>query len=296
MPVVVIDDVDQAVPLARALARGGVGIIEITLRTAAGIGAIERVAAEVPEIVTGAGTVTTPEGRRGRTARRRPVHRDPGLTAPAAAGGPRHRDPAAGRLVHAHQDDAPGRDGLSAMKFFPAEASGGRGYLSAVAGPLPGLRFCPTGGISMANAADYLALPNVGCVGGSWLTPKDAVAAGDWGRTSGWPARRPRCAADRVRAWNSPRAPGWCRGAMDESHRLAGCGGLQWIAVHPCRPGWRTRGGQWNRLASAQPPHTSVGYSLGGPPPFLVYPRPYVAVIGSATEISRRGHRCRSRP
>ena len=97
VPVVVIDDVDQAVPLARALARGGVGIIEITLRTAAGIGAIERVAAEVPEIVTGAGTVTTPERRRGRTARRRPVHRDPGLTAPAAAGGPRHRDPAAGR-------------------------------------------------------------------------------------------------------------------------------------------------------------------------------------------------------
>ncbi len=72
--------------------------------------------------------------------------------------------------------------GLSAMKFFPAEASGGRAYLSAVHGPLPGLRFCPTGGVTPANAADYLALPNVGCVGGSWLTPPDAVAAGDWAR------------------------------------------------------------------------------------------------------------------
>jgi 2-dehydro-3-deoxyphosphogluconate aldolase/(4S)-4-hydroxy-2-oxoglutarate aldolase len=182
VPVVVVDDVAQAVPLARALARGGVGIIEITLRTAAGLGAIERVAAEVPEILTGAGTVTTPEEaeavRRagaqfivtpGSPPRLLESVLDTGL--PVLAGSSTLTEMM--RLAE---------QGLTAMKFFPAEASGGRAYLSAVAGPMPGLRFCPTGGISMANAADYLALPNVGCVGGSWLTPKDAVAAGDWAR------------------------------------------------------------------------------------------------------------------
>jgi 2-dehydro-3-deoxyphosphogluconate aldolase/(4S)-4-hydroxy-2-oxoglutarate aldolase len=182
VPVVVVDDVAQAVPLARALARGGVGIIEITLRTAAGLGAIERVAAEVPEILTGAGTVTTPEEaeavRRagaqfivtpGSPPRLLESVLDTGL--PVLAGSSTLTEMM--RLAE---------QGLTAMKFFPAEASGGRAYLSAVAGPMPGLRFCPTGGISMANAADYLALPNVGCVGGSWLTPKDAVAASDWAR------------------------------------------------------------------------------------------------------------------
>jgi 2-dehydro-3-deoxyphosphogluconate aldolase/(4S)-4-hydroxy-2-oxoglutarate aldolase len=182
VPVVVLEDVAQAVPLARALARGGVGIIEITLRTAAGLGAIERVAAEVPEIVTGAGTVTTP-------AEAEAVRRA-GAQFIVTPGSPP-------RLLEAVLDTGipvlAGTStlsemmrlaelGLSAMKFFPAEASGGRPYLSAVGGPMPGLRFCPTGGISMANAADYLALPNVGCVGGSWLTPRDAVTAGDWGR------------------------------------------------------------------------------------------------------------------
>lgn len=182
VPVVVLEDVAQAVPLARALARGGVGIIEITLRTAAGLGAIERVAAEVPEIVTGAGTVTTP-------AEAEAVRRA-GAQFIVTPGSPP-------RLLEAVLDTGipvlAGTStlsemmrlaelGLGAMKFFPAEASGGRPYLSAVGGPMPGLRFCPTGGISMANAADYLALPNVGCVGGSWLTPRDAVTAGDWGR------------------------------------------------------------------------------------------------------------------
>jgi len=182
VPVVVVDDVAQAVPLARALARGGVGIIEITLRTAAGLGAIERVAAEVPEILTGAGTVTTPEEveavRRagaqfivtpGSPPRLLESVLDAGL--PVLAGSSTLTEMM--RLAE---------QGLTAMKFFPAEASGGRPYLSAVAGPMPGLRFCPTGGISAANAADYLALPNVGCVGGSWLTPGEAVAAGDWAR------------------------------------------------------------------------------------------------------------------
>lgn len=180
VPVVVIEDVAAAVPLARALLRGGIGIIEITLRTPAALEAIERVAAEVPGIVTGAGTVTSPAQvdavraagasfivTPGSTDRLVGAALDSGLPVLAGAG-------TISEML------ALSERGLTAMKFFPAEASGGRAYLSSVAGPLPQLRFCPTGGISPANAADYLALPNVGCVGGSWLTPKAAVDAGDW--------------------------------------------------------------------------------------------------------------------
>ncbi|HET7475146.1 MAG TPA: bifunctional 4-hydroxy-2-oxoglutarate aldolase/2-dehydro-3-deoxy-phosphogluconate aldolase [Dermatophilaceae bacterium] len=180
VPVVVIDDVADAVPLARALVRGGVRIIEITLRTPAGLPAIERVAAEVPDMLTGAGTVLTADD----------------AVAVAKAGAQFIVTPGvAPRLLDACVDTGLpllagtntlsemltlAERGLTAMKFFPAEASGGRGYLAAVAGPVPHLRFCPTGGVSPANAADYLALPNVGCVGGSWLTPKQAVASKDW--------------------------------------------------------------------------------------------------------------------
>lgn len=182
VPVVVVTDVDTAVPLARALARGGVGIIEITLRTEHGLAAIERVAAEVPEIVTGAGTVTTP-------AQVDAVRRAGAQFIVTPGSPPRLLDAAldsgvpllAGASTMTEMLTLAER-GLAAMKFFPAETSGGRAYLSAVAGPLPHLRFCPTGGISPANAGDYLALRNVGCVGGSWLTPADAVATGDWDR------------------------------------------------------------------------------------------------------------------
>lgn len=182
IPVVVIKDAEQAVPLARALASGGVGVIEITLRTPAGLLAIERVAAEVPEIVVGAGTVTTP-------AQVRDVTRA-GAKFIVLPGSP-------DRLLAAALDSGlpllPGASTLSemmrllehdltAMKFFPAEVCGGAPFLSAVAGPLPDLRFCPTGGITLKTAPDYLAMPNVGCVGGSWLTPSDAVAAEDWAR------------------------------------------------------------------------------------------------------------------
>ena len=180
VPVVVLDDVADAVSLARALARGGVRIMEITLRTPAGLGAIERVAAEVPETTVGAGTVTTPEeaaaarraGARflvtpGATDRLLGAVLDTGL--PFLAG--------ASTLSEILRLREHGQQGL---KFFPAEASGGTAYLKAVAGPVPDVRFCPTGGISRSNAAEYLALPNVGCVGGSWLTPAAAVRARDW--------------------------------------------------------------------------------------------------------------------
>ncbi|WP_231961070.1 bifunctional 4-hydroxy-2-oxoglutarate aldolase/2-dehydro-3-deoxy-phosphogluconate aldolase [Pedococcus dokdonensis] len=182
IPVVVVDSVEQAVPLARALVRGGIPVIEITLRSAAGLGAIEAVAAQVDGMVVGAGTVVTP-------AQVQQV-KDAGAQFVVTPGSPpRLLDAAlasglpllagAGTLTEML---TLAEAGLEAMKFFPAEASGGRPYLSAVAGPCPQLRFCPTGGITPETAAAWLALPNVGCVGGSWLTPKDAVAQGDWAR------------------------------------------------------------------------------------------------------------------
>ncbi|WP_235502349.1 bifunctional 4-hydroxy-2-oxoglutarate aldolase/2-dehydro-3-deoxy-phosphogluconate aldolase [Angustibacter sp. Root456] len=180
VPVVVIEDVADAVPLAGALLRGGVGVIEITLRTPAGLEAIRRVAAEVPDMLVGAGTVVTADQ----------------VTASVEAGAsflvtpgspPRLLDAALGAGVPLLAGAGTVTEmmtlaerGLTAMKFFPAEPSGGRDYLAAVAGPLPHLRFCPTGGITPTSAPTYLALPSVPCVGGSWLTPKDAVREGRW--------------------------------------------------------------------------------------------------------------------
>jgi 2-dehydro-3-deoxyphosphogluconate aldolase/(4S)-4-hydroxy-2-oxoglutarate aldolase len=182
VPVVVVDDAADAVPLAEALLRGGVGIMEITLRTPDALAALAAVAKAVPRMRIGAGTVVTPE--------QVDAAREAGATFLVSPG-------ATGTLVDAALASGlpflPGAGtvsemlallerGLDTLKFFPAEASGGRSYLSSVAGPLPGLAFCPTGGISASTAADWLALPNVGCVGGSWLTPADAVRAHDWGR------------------------------------------------------------------------------------------------------------------
>ncbi|MEV0681526.1 bifunctional 4-hydroxy-2-oxoglutarate aldolase/2-dehydro-3-deoxy-phosphogluconate aldolase [Actinosynnema sp. NPDC050436] len=182
IPVVVLDDAEQAVPLARALLRGGIRVIELTLRTPAALGAIERIAAEVPDIVLGAGTVTAPEHAEQAAKAGAAFLVTPGSTA---------------RVLNAVEDTGlpflPGaatvseamelaERGLTALKFFPAEAAGGADFLKSVGGPLPGLRFCPTGGITVDTAPRYLALPNVGCVGGSWLTPKDALAAGDFDR------------------------------------------------------------------------------------------------------------------
>jgi 2-dehydro-3-deoxyphosphogluconate aldolase / (4S)-4-hydroxy-2-oxoglutarate aldolase len=182
IPVVVVEDARQAVPLARALARGGVGVVEITLRTRAGLSAVERVAAEVPEIRVGAGTVTTPSEveavrRAGASFIVLPGSPERLLSAALDAGLPLL--PGAGTMTEMMRL---AEAGLEVLKFFPAGPSGGADFLSAVAGPLPHLRFCPTGGITQATAGSYLRLANVPCVGGSWLTPADAVAAGDWAR------------------------------------------------------------------------------------------------------------------
>ncbi|KDN19858.1 bifunctional 4-hydroxy-2-oxoglutarate aldolase/2-dehydro-3-deoxy-phosphogluconate aldolase [Amycolatopsis rifamycinica] len=170
MPVVVIDDADDAVPTARALLAGGIGVIELTLRTSAALPAIERVAAEVPDIVIGAGTVTSPDQAKQAADAGAKFLVTPGCT-----------DAVVDACFETGLPFLPGAStvseamrlaerGLSALKFFPAEASGGVAYLKSIAGPLPSLRFCPTGGITVASAPSYLALPNVGCIGGSWLT------------------------------------------------------------------------------------------------------------------------------
>jgi 2-dehydro-3-deoxyphosphogluconate aldolase/(4S)-4-hydroxy-2-oxoglutarate aldolase len=185
MPVVVIADADDAVPTARALLAGGIRVIELTLRTPAALEAIERVATEVPDIVVGAGTVTAPEhakqaGDAGAAFLVTPGCTDRVLDAAFDTGLPFL--PGASTVSEAMRL---AERGLTALKFFPAEASGGIAYLSSISGPLPGLRFCPTGGITVKSAPDYLALPNVGCIGGSWLTPKDVLAAKDFGRIEG---------------------------------------------------------------------------------------------------------------
>ncbi|RKT53334.1 bifunctional 4-hydroxy-2-oxoglutarate aldolase/2-dehydro-3-deoxy-phosphogluconate aldolase [Saccharothrix australiensis] len=182
IPVVVLDDAAQAVPLARALLRGGIRVIELTLRTPAALSSIERIAAEVPDIVLGAGTVTAPEhaeqaARAGASFLVTPGTTDRVLDAVEDTGLPFL--PGAATVSEAMRL---AERGLTALKFFPAEAAGGVDHLKSVGGPLPGLRFCPTGGITVDTAPRYLALPNVGCVGGSWLTPKDALAAGDFDR------------------------------------------------------------------------------------------------------------------
>ncbi|GAA1300706.1 bifunctional 4-hydroxy-2-oxoglutarate aldolase/2-dehydro-3-deoxy-phosphogluconate aldolase [Saccharothrix xinjiangensis] len=182
IPVVVVDDAAHAVPLARALLRGGIRVIELTLRTPAALAAIERVAAEVPDIVIGAGTVTRPEhaeqaAKAGAGFLVTPGSTDRVLDAAEDTGLPFL--PGAATVSEAMRL---AERGLTALKFFPAEAAGGVDYLKSIGGPLPGLRFCPTGGITPGTASRYLALPNVGCVGGSWLAPKDALVAGDFDR------------------------------------------------------------------------------------------------------------------
>lgn len=180
MPVVVIDDVGLAEPLARALLAGGIRTIEVTLRTPTALDAIAAIARTVPEMIVGAGTVLSPgdldaavnAGARYalspggtpklmKAARKRPIPFIPGVATSS-------------ELMR-------GLDlGYTCFKFFPAEQLGGPAGLKAQAGPLPAARFCPTGGVTLEKARAYLALENVLCVGGSWVAPPDKIKAGDW--------------------------------------------------------------------------------------------------------------------
>ncbi|MFV0130141.1 bifunctional 4-hydroxy-2-oxoglutarate aldolase/2-dehydro-3-deoxy-phosphogluconate aldolase [Streptomyces sp. HMX112] len=182
VPVVVVEDAADAVPLARALVAGGLPAIEVTLRTPAALDAVRAIAAEVPEAVVGAGTVV-PAAKVGDAVAAgarflvSPGWTDALLDAMRASGLPFLPGVSTASEVVALLER-----GVREMKFFPAEAAGGRAYLTSLAGPLPQARFCPTGGISAASAPAYLALPNVGCVGGTWMVPPDALAARDWAR------------------------------------------------------------------------------------------------------------------
>jgi 2-dehydro-3-deoxyphosphogluconate aldolase/(4S)-4-hydroxy-2-oxoglutarate aldolase len=181
IPVLVLDRVADAAPMASALVKGGVRVLEVTLRTPAALDAIREMAT-VEGAVVGAGTVLNARQLDQAMEAGARFIVSPGLTeglvrAAEAAGAPLLAGVATGSEILMGLDL-----GLSRFKFFPAETSGGAAALKALAGPFGGVRFCPTGGVSLANAAGYLALPNVACVGGSWLTPKDAVEAADWGR------------------------------------------------------------------------------------------------------------------
>ncbi|QCW51636.1 bifunctional 4-hydroxy-2-oxoglutarate aldolase/2-dehydro-3-deoxy-phosphogluconate aldolase [Nocardioides dongxiaopingii] len=180
MPVVVVKRVEDAVPIARALVAGGLPAIELTLRTPVALDAIAAIAAEVPEILVGAGTIVTPgQAKEAADAGARFLV-SPGATPTLLAAMAGTGLPFLPGTSTVSEALAVLETGVTEMKFFPAEASGGAAYLSSIASPVPAARFCPTGGITAATAPSYLALPNVGCVGGSWLTPAALVDSGDW--------------------------------------------------------------------------------------------------------------------
>ncbi|KQV71288.1 keto-deoxy-phosphogluconate aldolase [Nocardioides sp. Root122] len=182
VPVVVLDDVAHAVPVAQALVAGGLPVIELTLRTPVALDAIAAIAAEVPEITVGAGTVLTPRHAEQAVAAGAQFLVSPGATPDLLRGLGDSGVPFLPGTATVSEVMAVLEAGVTEMKFFPAEASGGAAFLKSIASPVPAARFCPTGGITSATAASYLALPNVGCVGGSWLTPADALDAKDWDR------------------------------------------------------------------------------------------------------------------
>jgi len=182
IPVVVVDTPEQGVNVSRALVAGGIKVIEMTLRTAAGLEAIRAIAAEVPEIVVGAGTVTTPARAKQSLEAGAKFLVSPGATPSLLAAMADTGLPFLPGTATVSEVLAMLEAGYTEMKFFPAEPAGGAPYLASLPTVTPDARFCPTGGISLASAPSYLALPNVGCVGGSWLTPKDALAAADWAR------------------------------------------------------------------------------------------------------------------
>ena len=184
IPVIVLQRLDDAVPLARALVDGGVRVLEITMRTAVALSCIEAIARAVPEAIVGAGTVRSPADAAAARKAGAVFAVSPGFT-PEVARACREADlPLLPGVATASEVMAAQAEGYSFLKFFPATAAGGAPMLKALAGPFPDVAFCPTGGITVANAREFLSLPNVKVCGGSWLTPADAVASGEWGRVT----------------------------------------------------------------------------------------------------------------
>lgn len=185
MSVVTVSSVAEAVPLARALVKGGLPAIEVTLRTAAGMDAIRAIAAEVEGAIVGAGTVLTPADMTAAEKAGATFAVSPGSTIRLMAAGKDGAMPYLPAVATASELMVGLELGYEAFKLFPATVVGGVGWLKSIGAPFPKVKFCPTGGIDLASAPDFLALPNVACVGGSWTVPAAAIAAGDWTRIEG---------------------------------------------------------------------------------------------------------------
>ncbi len=180
IPVVVIQDAGEAVELARCLVAGNIRAMEVTLRTDAALDAIARIRDGVPEAVVGVGTVQDPGQLHAAIGAGARFAVSPGLTGELALAARSAEIPFLPGVATASEVMQARAHGFLVQKFFPAEAAGGTAVLKSWHGPFPDVTFCPTGGINAANAADYLALPNVACVGGSWLTPQDALRKRRW--------------------------------------------------------------------------------------------------------------------
>ncbi|NBR11076.1 MAG: keto-hydroxyglutarate-aldolase/keto-deoxy-phosphogluconate aldolase [Alphaproteobacteria bacterium] len=182
IPVLTVHGPDDAVPLAQALVDGGLPVLEVTLRTEGALKAIEAIAHAVPDAIVGAGTVlSASQVEEARSAGSRFLV-SPGSTLKLADAATHAGIPLLPGVATASEAMAMAELGYHVLKFFPAEPAGGVAYLKSLSAPLPHLMFCPTGGIDETKAKSYLALPNVVCVGGSWITPADAVKAGEWKR------------------------------------------------------------------------------------------------------------------
>lgn len=184
MPVMVIQDLENAVPLAKALVAGGIRVLEITLRTAVALEAIRQISKEVPGAIVGAGTILTPEQLKAAEEAGAVFAISPGLTPTLLAAAQKSSIALIPGISNLSELMLGMEYGLDHFKFFPAENAGGIPMLKAIAGPIPQVTFCPTGGISLANYNDYLKLSNVACVGGSWLAPADVVKNKDWAKVT----------------------------------------------------------------------------------------------------------------
>lgn len=182
VPVIVVKDLADAVPMAKALLAGGIKVLEVTLRTPVALDAIRLLAQEVPDAIVGAGTVTTPEQLQQCIDAGAKFAISPGLTRELLQAGKDAPIPLIPGIASISELMEGTGLGYSHFKFFPAEAAGGVKTLKSIHGPFADIRFCPTGGINEKNFLEYLALPNVKCVGGSWIVPDDAVSNKDWSR------------------------------------------------------------------------------------------------------------------
>ncbi len=182
IPVIAIDHIEHAVPLARALVAGGIRVLEVTLRTAHGLPAIRAMAEQVPDAIVGVGTLTQAEEFALARDAGAVFGVSPGLTPALVNAAKSSGLPLLPGVMTPSEVMSAREAGFRQLKLFPAVPAGGVGMLNAIAGPLPDVTFCPTGGISQDSAAQFLACKNVACVGGSWLTPKDAMQTGDWAK------------------------------------------------------------------------------------------------------------------